>query len=751
MRYLLLSRYILLAVLFGVQSICTVAQIDNVGSGRAVQFDGIDDYIDFGSVYHDLNLPLAISAWVYLDPSSGASPIFTTNDNDQTYRGVWFTVSPNLLSCEFGDGTGGNNPAFRRGKQAILPSSVAGRWVNVCAVVTAPFDIRLFVNGIDVGGNSSGGSFLPMASSFPGDVVKSGYLEANGGVTYYYKGMIDEIRLWNRSLTQTEVQQNMCKKLTGSETGLIGYWNFDETSGTTITDKSVRSYNGQLKNNPTRVFSGAPLGDDSKYQYAASWTGSTVNFQDGNDLVSVSNIVGNPEGVHIYEVKNTPSQASGLDATASSPPYFGVFAASLDNNNSFSATYSYQGSSSCKVFSRANNSMSGWVNSTNPFTNVLQQTELLRSNGSGQQIIFDLGPDRIVCNQPNTTILTGVADPLTTFLWSTGETTSSISVSNPGKYLVNVTGSCGTRKDSIQIFFMKTPSFSLGNDSAFCQFNSIKLNPVTNPSAYIFKWQDGSTGSAFTATNFGKYWVTVSNQCGSTTDSISYTKATSIPFDLGPDKLICDQSTALLSTGISNPKATFRWSNGQTSSSISVSQSGKYLVDVHGPCLTRDSINIRFLKSPPPVSLGADQLLCTFKPVTLSPLADPQGYTFSWQDNSTQPSFAASDFGTYSVTVKNECGSSSTSITFSKYQMPLNLVPNVITPNGDAENQFFKVDDHLKGNVSLLILSRWGEAVYYSPTYQNDWDGSDLSPGVYYVVISGLCIKDFKDWLTIIH
>src|SRR5260221_4010907 len=187
-------------------SITAIAQSDNIGSGRAIQLNGIDDYVSYGDVYHDLNLPFTVSAWVYLDPSSGVNPIFCTNDNPIVYRGFIFFISPTAIGCEFGDGTGGNNPAFRRGKIANV-SNVLGRWIHVCVVMTAPFTVDLYINGINVGGNPSGGSFLPMASSIPGDVVKSGYYISNS-TTYRFKGMIDELRFWNRSLTQAEVQQN---------------------------------------------------------------------------------------------------------------------------------------------------------------------------------------------------------------------------------------------------------------------------------------------------------------------------------------------------------------------------------------------------------------------------------------------------------------------------------------------------------------------------------------------------------------
>ena len=324
-------------LLFGKMS---YSQIDDIGPGRALKFDGVNDLVEVGN-YKNINFPFTIAAWIYLDPSLvGAAPIFVTNDNNPLYRGFWFSITPTIIQCEFGDGTGGNNPAFRQGKIASI-SNVLGRWIHVSAVMSSPANISLYVNGIDVGGSPSGQSNLTMASSFAGDIGKIGYFLSNG-VSYFFKGSIDEVRLWNRALSMAEVQLSMCKKLSGAESGLMGYWNFNELSGTTVIDNSSSKQNGTIKGGQ-RVFSGAPIGDDSKYQYSANWSGATFSFQDNDDVVSVNNIQGNPEGIHIYEVKNVPSQTGGLTAAEISQPYFGIFTASLHVNNSFTATYSYKG------------------------------------------------------------------------------------------------------------------------------------------------------------------------------------------------------------------------------------------------------------------------------------------------------------------------------------------------------------------------------------------------------------------------
>ncbi|MBI5915223.1 MAG: gliding motility-associated C-terminal domain-containing protein, partial [Bacteroidetes bacterium] len=69
------------------------------------------------------------------------------------------------------------------------------------------------------------------------------------------------------------------------------------------------------------------------------------------------------------------------------------------------------------------------------------------------------------------------------------------------------------------------------------------------------------------------------------------------------------------------------------------------------------------------------------------------------------------------------------------------FVPNIITPNGDGANDFFKVpcleDAYTDNNVR--IFNRWGDQVFESDGYGNDWDGrykgNPLPPGTYFYLI----------------
>ncbi|MEU0483315.1 LamG-like jellyroll fold domain-containing protein [Streptosporangium sp. NPDC006013] len=77
----------------------------------------------------------------------------------------------------------------------------------------------------------------------------------------FFKGEIDEVRLWDRARTTEELRRELGHRLIGNEPGLVAYYRFDEGSGTTAYDQSDRAVNGTLRGGVQWVGSQAPVGD----------------------------------------------------------------------------------------------------------------------------------------------------------------------------------------------------------------------------------------------------------------------------------------------------------------------------------------------------------------------------------------------------------------------------------------------------------------------------------------------------------
>ena len=72
-------------------------------------------------------------------------------------------------------------------------------------------------------------------------------------------GELDEICLWSRGLSESEIRGIMRHRLDGGETDLLGYWRLDEAGGETASDNSNHGQNGVLQNGPTWQPSTAPI------------------------------------------------------------------------------------------------------------------------------------------------------------------------------------------------------------------------------------------------------------------------------------------------------------------------------------------------------------------------------------------------------------------------------------------------------------------------------------------------------------
>ena len=108
-------------------------------------------------------------------------------------------------------------------------------------------NIYLYKNGVLVSSTPANGVITQMSQSF-----KVGTLD--WGVTgFYMNGSLDEIRLWNITLSQNTISNWMCNEITTlhpNYNNLAGYWRLNEGVGTTTADLSLNGNNGMLINNP---------------------------------------------------------------------------------------------------------------------------------------------------------------------------------------------------------------------------------------------------------------------------------------------------------------------------------------------------------------------------------------------------------------------------------------------------------------------------------------------------------------------
>jgi hypothetical protein len=131
----------------------------------------------------------------------------------------------------------------------------------------------------------------------------------------------------------------------------------------------------------------------------------------------------------------------------------------------------------------------------------------------------NLGEDVAVCEGGEAVLDAGTG--FSSYLWSTGATGSTISVSQPGSYWVEVANQYGcSSRDTVEFSNYPLPVVSLGADKNFCEGTSVMLDAGTGFSTYV--WSTGENSYYINATQPGDYWVTVTDANGcSDTDTIS--------------------------------------------------------------------------------------------------------------------------------------------------------------------------------------------------------------------------------------
>ncbi|UZT96572.1 glycosyl hydrolase family 18 protein [Chryseobacterium fluminis] len=112
-------------------------------------------------------------------------------------------------------------------KLTAATALTANTWYHVAATYDGS-TMKIYINGV-----------LDASKSQTGPVNSSGAF--NVGYSYStsrnFNGKIDEVRIWKKALTQTEISQNMCN-VTAPATSLAAYWKFNEGSGATVQDNS---------------------------------------------------------------------------------------------------------------------------------------------------------------------------------------------------------------------------------------------------------------------------------------------------------------------------------------------------------------------------------------------------------------------------------------------------------------------------------------------------------------------------------
>ena len=272
-------------------------------------------------------------------------------------------------------------------------------------------------------------------------------------------------------------------------------------------------------------------------------------------------------------------------------------------------------------------------------------------------------------------------------------------------------------------------------------------------------------------------WTIVNGVCPSSSDTITIMSLSpSGNAFAGNDTTICSDSIQLYAaapfsgTGswamlTAGPQLSATNITNPTASGLTVGQNiFVWTVAGSGNCpSSSDSVIVVRDMDPTPAYAGSDIttdkveiVLAANSPLIGSGLWSIVSSTGNIMSPSTPNSiFSVSQSGDYSLvwtTSNGVCPSSSDTVNIN---VRFEIIPEVITPNNDGKNDFFKINPLLfTNNIELYIYNRWGEMVYESADYHHDFSGKnnagvDLADDSYFYEVFLNGIIKYKGYLLI--
>lgn len=300
------------------------------------------------------------------------------------------------------------------------------------------------------------------------------------------------------------------------------------------------------------------------------------------------------------------------------------------------------------------------------------------------------------------------------YLWSTGDTTRRITISDEGMYYVDIENPCGFYRDSINVILVDPVVLSLGGDTIACMGDSILLNAENPYSSY--SWNTGDTTEAITVVTSGKYFVTVTNACGSRVDSIDVVFLDEPVFEL--DSVFrCVNTERIKVVAPEGINFTYEWSNGETSRVVEISSEGYYWLTIDNGCFRYTDTFQLVEEYPLDVDMSPDTVLCEGETVQLS-VDVPGRIHVRWNTGHIGKSYVVSQAGNYSVRVRNSCGEFYDTVrVWFESPLPPDPIEQVLCWNATyAHNLVFEHEREVlwdDGDTSLVrVFHRGGEYPY---------------------------------------
>jgi len=335
--------------------------------------------------------------------------------------------------------------------------------------------------------------------------------------------------------------------------------------------------------------------------------------------------------------------------------------------------------------------------------------------------------DSIICKGDTVQLKASPSGSTYQYLWSSGDTSSTINGSKTGRYWVRVTNASGCFDSAFVYIRVDTvvAEITSSGQTTFCDGDSVVLKALPQGSGYKYKWSTGETKDSIKVKTGGNYFVVVTDKNG-----CFDTASIKVTVNLSPDVKIthqgkttfCVGSFVILKASPDLPDNSYLWSTGSIYSQIVVKDSGMYYLTITGKfgCITKDSIKITVIPNPKAEINALGSLnICDGDSVILIGSPNSTDYTLRWSTGEVSEKITVKKSGMYGYVVTNAGGCSDTAWV----EVKVNTLPDV----------------RIKADGSLCVDGKVRlSSIFSYPSYQ--WSTGDTTksitvtnPGTYWL------------------
>lgn len=718
---------------------------DRFGNANsAYLFNGSTDYIQYlsNNKFKPDTFPISISMWVKSNDNSIIGPLFKNDVVVDNYTGIWLQIHSSTGRVELSYGDGGTTTATSRRTKSGVMNVNDNQWHFIAGIIRGPTDMDLWIDCQYDGGTYSGsGSNL----TYSNNGGSSGYFDVVGS-TEYYQGAIDDIRFYNRALSQNDLQSLYISPLPyinpllqnfnlGNDTSICGAGNIILAANTSFPGVQYNWSTGSTQSsiNVNTIGTYWLQMSDNCHQKTDTINiqGSSINITASNDTSicsgstitlwvagNASNFVWTNNGINYY--------GSSITVSTSSPTSYYVYALdSICPSEVDTVNISIQNNISPPSFNT-----SGVICANSEFV-------FINNSPIGIDYLWNFGDPSSGAN--NTSI----------------DYNGSHTFSQAGIYNVSLTiqGICGTDSITQAVTVIASPTTMASNDQIVCAGEKV-LIAASGGDLYYWNNDIGSTSDSiyvYPDTTITYLVQAITNGCYGMVDSIHLTVLPLPTVNILGGTISCSGAPIQLMAG--GNAQNYSWTGGYISSDDTIIFVGALNTDYilngfDGNCVQTDTFRIANFKE---IEASFNFIIdtCSRKIILTNNSTGSSHYRWGFDTQSSELSSPTFNINSLKEeeTIQLIINPDTYCSDIASVNVELNfltgdqlIVPNTFTPNNDLINDVFLLTSNFKClPLKVAIYNRWGECVFKEESTTIAWDGSfknkEVPPGVYFYFI----------------